>query len=189
MPWLFGGELLVGADGPFLAALHGPQGAGAVDAWADRSLLAWLAVASRGPSGRIDAQVAADRVASLRDALVSAASAQTGGEIQAHQRQFAEIAATGALRGLALVAEVEGDREQGGRLRINAWEHSHKATAWPVGLLALAAWDAANRYPSRALDILHAQMRRMPELDPARYALDALALRVGRERPGEAPGI
>lgn len=187
MPWLFGGELLVAADGLFLADLHG--GAPAVDAWKDRSILAWLAHASRGSAGTIDAQLAVDRVADLRDAIAAASSARTGGEVQAHQRQFGEIAFTGALRGLALVAEVEGDREQGGRLRINAWEHSHKATAWPAGLLALAAWDASNRYPSRALDILHAQVRRMPELDPARYALDALALRVGRERPGETPGI
>ncbi len=189
MPMLFGSDLMVPQDGPFLSAVYGPEGKGAVDTWKDKSVIAWLAFSSRGASGGIDASIAADRVASLRDALLAASAARTGGNTESHHRVFSDIALAGSLRALALVAEVEGDREVSGLLRINAWEHSQKATAWPVGLLALAAWDASNRYPSRALDILHAQIRRFPELDPARYALDALALRVGRERPGETPGI
>jgi hypothetical protein len=109
--------------------------------------------------------------------------------VQGHQREFSAIAFVGSLRTLALVAEMEGDREVSGLLRINALEHSRKATADPVGLLALGAWDASNRYPTRAQDILHAQVRFFPTLEAARYGLDVMALRVSRERPGETPGM
>jgi hypothetical protein len=93
------------------------------------------------------------------------------------------------LRSLALVAEKEGDRETSGRLRINAMELSSKATACPVGLMAMGAWDASNRYPTRAQEIVHTQARRFPSLEIARYGLDVMALRVSRERSGETPGM
>ncbi len=188
MELLFGSDLLVPGDGAFLADLHGAAGAGAVDAHADTSLLAWLAQQSR-VEGKVSAERAVDLVTQLRTDLVERASARTGGTTQGHHRQFADIAYVGALRSLALVAEVEGDREASGRLRINALEHSDKATACPVGLLALAAWDASNRYPLRALDILHGQASRYPSLEIARYGLDVLGLRVNDERTGETPGM
>jgi hypothetical protein len=109
--------------------------------------------------------------------------------VQAFQRTFANIASVGATRCLALVAEAEGDRETAGRLRIAAMERSDKETANPEGLLALAAWDAGNRYPMRAQEILHAELARFPALEVARYGLDVLALRVSRERPGETAGM
>ncbi len=95
----------------------------------------------------------------------------------------------GTLRSLALVAEIGGDRETSGKLRIDAFGRSAKATACPVGLLSLAAWDASNRYPLRALDILHGQASRYPSLEIARYGLDVLGLRVSHERTGETPGM
>lgn len=188
MDLLFGSDLVVSADARFLAAVHGEQGAAAVDAYASESVLAWLAAQSR-VDGKIDAERAVDVLAGFRQDLVDAAAAKTGGETKSHQRQFADIAYVGAFRSLALVAEVEGDREASGLLRINALDRSQKATACPVGLIALGAWDASNRYPTRAQDILHAQARRFPSLDTARYGLDVMALRVSRERPGETPGM
>lgn len=197
MPLLFGSDLLSPGDAAFLADLHGANpvvpgsrpgiGAAAVDAHAPTSLLAELARLSR-VDGRIDVERALDVAGALRQGLVARASAKTG-SVLAHQRVFSDIAHTGALRGLALVAEVEGDREVSGRLRINALEQSEKERADPVGLLALAAWDASNRYPLRALDILHAQARRYPSLEIARYGLDVLGLRVASERTGETPGM
>lgn len=186
---LFGSDLLVPGDGPFLAELHGPAGLDAIDKHAQTSLLAWLAIAARGDDGKIQPEVVTDLAASLRELLVERAQAQTEGEIQGHHRQFADIAMVGALRSLALVAEVGGDREASGLLRINALERSNKATACPVGLMALAAWDASNRYPLRALDILHGQASRYPSLEIARYGLDVLGLRVSHERTGETPGM
>jgi hypothetical protein len=188
MPMLFGADLLVPGDGPFMAALHGPQGAAAVDAFKDRSLMAALAAAAR-VDGKVNGERAVDLCNELRTALVKRASARTENTVQGHQREFSAIAFVGSLRTLALVAEMEGDREVSGLLRINALEHSRKATADPVGLLALGAWDASNRYPTRAQDILHAQVRFFPTLEAARYGLDVMALRVSRERPGETPGM
>lgn len=175
----FGSDQLVPGDAAFLADLHGPKGAAAVDAHAATSLLAEVASRSR-VNGKVDAQAALDVVSRLRDDLVARAAAKAGGEA-GHQRVFADIAYTGALRALALVAEVEGDREVSGLLRINALEHSQKHTACPVGMLALAAWDASNRYPLRAQEILHGQIKRYPTLEVARYGLDVLGLRVNSE--------
>ncbi len=186
---MFGGDLLTPGDAAFLADLHGPAGIAAVEAHASTSLLAEVARLSRGASGKIDAQKAVELVTQLREALAARATAKTAGNAAAHHRIFADIAYTGALRSLALVAEVEGDREVSGLLRINALEHSAKHTACPVGMLALAAWDASNRYPMRAQDILHAQIKRYPSLEIARYGLDVLGLRVNSERVGETPGM
>ncbi len=188
MDLLYGSDMLTAGDAPFLADLHGEGGAKAVDAHAAKSLVAHIALISR-KDGKIDAERAIDIVSEMRTALVSAASAKTGGNVLHQQRMFADIAFVGTLRNLALVAEVEGDREASGKLRINALERSEKATACPVGMMALGAWDASNRYPLRAQDILHNQARRFPSLETARYGLDVLALRVSRERTGQTPGL
>ncbi|MEZ4240112.1 MAG: hypothetical protein R3F59_28970 [Myxococcota bacterium] len=184
---LFGSDLLVPDDAAFLADLEGPDGLGAVDAHADRSLLAWLAAHSE-VDDKLDAELATDHLAALRKLLVARSAAAAGGEL-AHHRTFADVAWVGGLRSLALIAERGGDRETSGLLRIAALERSEKAAACPVGLLALAAWDASNRYPMRAQDILHAQARRYPSLEVARYGLDVLGLRVGSERIGESAGM
>lgn len=175
----FGSDQLSAGDAAFLADLHGPVGLAAVDAHAPTSVLAEVALRSR-VDGKIDHQVALDVVTALREDLLARSAAKAGSEL-GHHRVFAEIAYAGTLRGLALVAEVEGDREVSGLLRINALEHSSKHTACPVGMLSLAAWDASNRYPLRAQEILHAQIKRYPSLEIARYGLDVLGLRVNSE--------
>lgn len=185
---LFGSDHLVPGDAAFLAALEGPAGPAAVDAYVGTSLIAWLASRSR-VDGKLDAEQAVDEVTALRQLLISRSAAAAGGQELGHHRTFASIGYVGALRSLALVAEREGNREASGVLRINALEHSEKATACPVGLLALAAWDASNRYPMRGQDILHVQARRYPSIEIARYGLDVLGLRVGSERVGETPGM
>lgn len=184
---LFGSDHLVPGDAAFLAALEGPAGPGAVDAHVGTSLIAWLAAKSR-IDGKVNAEKAVDEVTALREVFVTRSAEKAGGQELGHHRTFASIGYVGALRSLALVAEREGDREASGVLRINALDHSDKATACPVGLLALAAWDASNRYPMRAQDILHAQARRYPSIEIARYGLDVLGLRVGSERV-ETPGM
>ena len=170
----FGSDLLVPDDAPFMAALHARHASGRADDvaalvadWADRSLVAWLARESRQGGDRLKADAAVDLARKLRDDLLRRARVRTEGQAQGHHRQFADIAHVGALRALALVAEVEGDREASGLLRLRAWELSEKATACPVGLLSLAAWDAGNRYPVRALDIVHTQSSRSQSISAA----------------------
>lgn len=177
---VFGSDLLDRGDPAFLADLHGAAGLSAVEAHAGDSLLAELAVRSR-VNGKVDAQQALDVVSRLREDLLARAAVKAGGNELGHHRVFADIAYAGTLRALALVAEKEGDREVSGLLRINALEHSSKHTACPVGMLALGAWDASNRYPLRAQEILHTQIKRYPSLEIARYGLDVLGLRVNSE--------
>jgi hypothetical protein len=184
---LFGADLLVPGDAAFLADLEGPSGMSAIEAHTDTSLLAWLVARSR-VDGKLDAELAIDHLGQLRRRLV-ARSAEIGGGEQSHHRTLADVAHVGGMRALSLVAERAGDRETSGLLRIGAYERSDKAAACPVGLLALAAWDASNRYPMRAQDILHAQAKRYPSLEVARYGLDVLGLRVGSERIGETAGM
>jgi hypothetical protein len=188
MELLFGSDHLVPSDADFLADLEGAGGVAAVDKWKGRSIIAWLASQATA-DGKLDGQKAIDVAAALRTDLLARTAAKTDGKQLNHQRTFADIAYVGALRSLALVAERAGDRETSGLLRINALEKSDKATACPVGLMALAAWDASNRYPMRAQDILHNQTPRYPSLDIARYGLDVLSLRVGTERTGETAGM
>ncbi len=184
----FGGDLPGPDDASFVADVR-RSGASVIDVWRDRSLLAWIVASSRGEGGKVDVGAVADRVAATRESWVAHAAARAGGEVEAHHRQFADIAAVGALRNLGVVLDALGDHEGSGILRIAALEQSAKATAWPPGMIAQAAWDAGNRYPSRPAELLHAEIRRFPALEAARPAIDALALRVGRERPGETPGM
>jgi len=192
MELLFGSDFLVPADGAFLAEVTGGAGAAAVDAsvasFRARSVVAAMADRAR-VSGRIDPERAVDLAAELRKVVSGEMKKLNGGNDEASHRRFASIAEVCALRGLALVAEAEGNREVSGILRINAMEKSDGPTACPSGLLSLAAWDASNRYPARGSDILHQLIRRYPSLEAARYGLDVLALRVSRERPQLPPGM
>jgi len=185
---LFGSDYATPEDAAFMAALVGEQGAGAVDAFADKSLLAALAARSR-VDGKLSPEKALDLASAVRSQLIIDLKAKNAGEEDGGHRTFADIVQVGLLRNLALVAEIEGNKEASGMLRINAMERSDGPTGCPNGLLSLAAWDANNRYPSRGADILHQLIRRYPSLETARYGLDVLALRVSREGAKLPPGM
>lgn len=184
---LFGSDYATPDDASYLLSALSSGGTGTAADFADRSALAWVVERSRDDDG-LDPERTMAAVSALREAIVSAAAARAGGE-QAFHRTFADVVATGLYRDAALVAEAAGDREASGVLRITAFEGSDGATACPAGLLTLAAWDAGNRYPVRALDIVHGQSRDMSALQIARHGLDVLALRVGRETTGQNPGM
>lgn len=183
---LFGSDFGTPADGAFMAAVTGAQGAAAVDTWRDRSLIAAIAFAAR-KDGALDSELALDLVGDLRDRLKGDLEAKAGAALPFH-RTFARVLTVGLLRQLAVVAAAEGNEKTGGILRINAMERSEDEARCAVGLLSLAAWDAGNRYPMRGADIIHSHSRRYPSLEIARFALDALAIRVGRER-GNVGGV
>jgi hypothetical protein len=185
---IFGSDYLVPEDGAFVAELTGPAGPAAVESHKASSLLAAIAASSR-VDGKIDAERAVDAAAEVRKGFAAEMLKANGGQEDASHRTFAAIAEVAALRALALVAEAEGNREVSGILRINALEKSDGATACPSGMLSLAAWDARNRYPARASDIILQLSRRYPSLEAARYGLDVLSLRVSRERTQLPPGM
>jgi len=184
----FGSDYLVPEDASFLAAVGGDKGAGAVDEFKDRSLLAALCDRAR-VEGKIDPEKAIDLAAATRGAILARMKEKADGNTEGFHRTFADIGRVAALRGLALVAEAEGDHEVSGRLRILAWESSDQEwTADPSALLALGAWDAANEYPVRASEMVHNLIRRYPSLETARFGVDVLSLRVSRRRGGGPPG-
>lgn len=187
---LFGSDFLVPADGAFLAAAIGsPDGpAAAITEYADKSALA--AIAQRSLSdGKIDPQKVIDLSASVRTWMIDTLKTANGGNTQVYHRTFADQASVGVLRTVALIAEAEGQHENSGILRINALEHSTDEHTWcPSYLLSMAAWDAGNQYPLRATEIVHNLIRRFPSLETARFGIDALGLRVSRERGPANPG-
>jgi len=180
----FGSDYFVPADGPFMAAMYSSQGAAAIDTFKDKSLIASLADRSR-TDGKIDSEKVQDLTALLREALIDEQKVRAGGTLQGFHRTFADVARVGLLRNLALIAEIEGNRETSGILRINAMEYSgDEHTACPNAALSLAAWDATNRYPLRPTDTLHNLIRRYPSLETARFSLERLSIRVSRESTG-----
>jgi len=187
---LFGSDYLHPGDGAFMAAVTGSEGLAAVEAHEDSSFIASVVVAVRGDNGKIDAEKAVDLANDLRKAWKTQQGLARGGEHPSHPI-FADVAVAGLYRNLAMVAELEGDRETSGKLRIAAKDMGERdAAAAPEGLLSLTAWDAANQYTIRGLEIVHQQARRAPSLEVVRTALDLLAIRVGRSRgAGGTPGM
>jgi hypothetical protein len=194
--FLFGSDFGFAGDAAFLTDTLNVTSKVDVDKWsAEGSGLANM-VAGSSESAQFDALLFADAAANYRDKVVERATVKTGGSIEGFHRTFAGMARIGSLRTAAEYAEALGDRETSGKLRILAMEaegsmetRNKDYVGSPLGMLSLAAWDAGNRYPTRALDILHNLVRRYESLETARFALDALALRVSREGVGENPGM
>ena len=189
LEFLFGSDLMVPADGPFLVALTGEEGSAAVDSWKTESLLAALASAAR-VDGQLSVDLAQDAAAEVRSATLAAMVEASGGNTLGHHRVFADIVSVGVLRAMALVAEAEGNHESAGILLIGAMERSSAAhSADPKALLFMSTWDAHNRYPVRGTEILHNLIRRYPNLEAARFGLEALTLCESRSRGSQNPGL
>ena len=185
---IFGSELLHENDGDFLAAVR-QDGLVVVPDWQGKSLMADLTARSL-VDGKVDTEKARDVAQALRADLLEQMEA-TAGSPQDYHRNFADLARVGALRNLAWVARASGDSYSEGVLRLSALDFSSTpATSAPSWLLSMCAYDAANRYPLRATEILHNLISRVPDLASARYGLDVLALRVSRESGGgRLPGM
>lgn len=183
--WLFAGYLLSPADAAFLAALRGPEGFAAVRSWADRSpLAAALAPAIEGE--QISTERVLDQSAWLGEQMQEAMRAAVGQEEIFH-RAFSDLARVSVLRAGMFAAEAAGQGRDAGVLRINALDRSVGPAADPVFFLAVAAWDTGNRNPLRAQDLLHGLLTRFPAIEAARYPLDALHLRLGRNAAPATP--
>jgi uncharacterized protein (DUF2267 family) len=184
--FLYASDFLVAGDAAFMADVMGEKGAAAVAAHEKTSLLARLSKQAR-KDGKVDAEKAVDVAVALRADILAKSEAKSG-SVKQHHRWFADMAHVGTLRNLALLAEVEGDRETSGKLRILAMEASIDHASDPAFLMSLAAWDVRNRYPMRAQEFVHRHEKFYPSLEAARFGLDVLALRVSRERV-ETPGM
>jgi len=182
--WLFLDFALVGEDLGFLDAA-GRDGLGAVEGWKDKSLLA-AALAPAVQDGKLVPDTVIDQAADLKAQLRAAMEAASGTP-KPFQSEFAKIGEVAVLRAGMLVADANDQYRDAGILRINAFEGSDSAARDPVFLLSSAAWDAGNRSPLRAQEIVHGFVSRYPSVRAARYPLDALHIRLGRTAPPSTP--
>ena len=182
--WLFAGFALSGGDVPFLVAAP-RDGVGAVSAHAATSPLA-SALLPAVDGDKIDPEKVLDVAAGVRQVMETAMEAK-GGSVQAFHRPFAEVARVAVLRAGMLVADGAGQYRDAGILRINALERSNGPTGDPVFLMSVAAWDAGNRNPLRAQEVIHALVRTYPALEAARTPLDALHIRLSRSSTSGGP--
>ena len=182
--WLFLDFALVGADLGFLDAAS-RDGVAAVDAWKDSSLLA-SALSSSVEDGKLVPEMVIDRAAELRIQLRAAMEAKSGTP-KPFQSEFAKISEVALLRAGMIVADANDQYRDAGILRINAFERSDSAARDPVFLLSTAAWDAGNRSPLRAQEIVQGFVSRYPAVRAARYPLDALHIRLGRTAAPSTP--
>ncbi len=119
---------------------------------------------------------AADLPGQVEEAMELAA-----GSSSADHREFAAHSGFGALRVAVRAAEAVSDPQMAGLLRLNALDAGVGPVFEPLFAMDMAAWDAGNRNPHRAKELFHGLSNRAPGLDGARYALDALYLRVSRD--------
>ena len=182
--WLFGGFAMSAEDVGFLA-VAGKDGVAAVEAWKDRSLLAAV-IAPTIQDGKVVPDLVLDQAALLGQQMEAAMEAKAG-KVDGFHRGFADLARVGALRAGMLVADAAGQYRDAGILRINALERSTGPSADPVFLMSVAAWDAGNRNPQRAQDLIHSLVGRFPGVDAARYPLDAMHIRLARNAGPATP--
>jgi hypothetical protein len=184
--WLFGSFALVPSDIAFLAVAR-KGGVGAVEEWKDRSALAAV-LAPTVREGKVDVDavlLAADATGrSLEAAMATAAG---GNEVGFH-RTFADFARLAVIRAGVIAADANPEQyRDAGVLRVNAFERSTGPVGDPVFLMSLAAWDVGNRSPLRAQDIMHSLSTQYAALATARYPLDALHIRLGRNAAPATP--
>jgi hypothetical protein len=182
--WLFLDFALVGEDIGFLD-VAGRDGIAAVAAWQDKSLLA-AALAAAVEDDKLVPEKVIDQAAELRIQLRAAMEARSGTP-KPYQSEFAKIGEVAVLRAGMLVTDANDQYRDSGILRINAFERSDSAARDPVFLLSTAAWDAGNRSPLRAQEIVQGFVSRYPAVRAARYPLDALHIRLGRTAPPSTP--
>lgn len=175
--WLFLEFALVGADLYFLDAAH-REGLEAVTTWKDRSILAAALAPAVSPDG-LDVELVIDRAADFRSQLKEAMHKVSGSPMP-FQPGFAQIGEVAVLRAGMIVADANEQPRDAGILRINAFERSDGPGRDPLFLISTAAWDAGNRSPLRAQEIVHGLVSRYPSIQAARYPLDALHIRLGR---------
>jgi hypothetical protein len=182
--WLFASTTLTSAEDAAFLADATVQGLDAVEVWKDESPLAALLVDTI-----VDGSILPDRVleqgAAFRTQLLSAMHNRSESR-EDFQLTFVWMARIAVLRAGMVVADANDQYRDAGILRINSLEQmdSMKASLSlakdPVFALSVAAWDAGNRNPVRAQQLVHELLGRFPSLIAARYPMDALNIRASR---------
>ena len=182
--WLFGGFILASEDLAFLGEARN-EGVASVEKWKDQSPLA-AAVAPSIQDGAVVPELMLDQAAFLGQ-QVESAMVEVAGREEAFHQGFSDLARTAAIRAGMVVADANGQFRDAGILRVNAKDLSNGPASDPVFFMSVAAWDAGNRNPLRAQDLVHSLVDRFPALAAARYSLDAMQVRLSRNAAPATP--
>ncbi len=175
--WLFAGSTLSAADAAFIAEAKS-GGVASIRSWADRSVLA-ASLKDAVVDGKVDPQRVQDAGFALSKQL-GALMADVGGGVMGFHRPFTQRARIAVLQAGMIAADANDQYRDAGILRLNALERMEATGIDPVFAVAVAAWDAGNRNPLRAEEILHQFRSSYPALSAAKPALEALHLRRSR---------
>jgi len=183
-PFLFMSVYTSSGDALFMADLAS-EGASAIEKHQSDSAAAVIVKTCR-KDAVIDVDCVLDQATALTRAIVDGMK-QAAGKEDSFYRPFSEYARIGILRAGDRAAAVIGDRDDMGRLRVNALDRSIDAARDPLFLLSVSAWDAGNRNSLRCADLLHALIPDIPGLEAVRLPVDALQIRVGRNAAPSHP--
>ncbi|MFT5681662.1 MAG: hypothetical protein ACI8RZ_002568 [Myxococcota bacterium] len=182
--WLFASTALTAPEDAAFLADASVRGLAAVEQWKTESPLASALVPSI-VDGAVVPDLVLDQGAEFRAAVLDTMKARSG-STEDFQITFAWMARIAVFRAGMVVADANDQYRDAGILRINALEQMDAMKASlnlakdPVFALSVAAWDAGNRNPVRAQQLVHELLGRFPSLTAARYPLDALNIRASR---------
>lgn len=185
--WLFLSRNLVVEDALFLYALQFSDAPSeTLDEWSQSSLLAKI-LQGCIQDGKLDVPSVLDAAGQLELDILEAMKTKQGKE-EPFYPLFADFAEQAVLIAGVTVAERLDQREDSGRLRLNARDLALQNSKDALFLTAFAAWDVANRYPLRAQDMVHKYSGDFPAFKVAGHPLGTLQIRLGRSAgvPGAA---
>ena len=185
--WLFLSRNLVADDALFLYALQFSDAPSkTLEEWSESSLLAKI-LQGCIRDGKLDVPSVLDAAGQLELDILEAMKVKQGKE-EPFYPLFADFAEQAVLIAGVTVAESLEQREDSGRLRLNARDLALQNSKDALFLTAFAAWDVANRYPLRAQDMVHKYSSDFPAFKVAGHPLGTLQIRLGRSAgvPGAA---
>jgi hypothetical protein len=185
--WLFLSRNLVAEDALFIYELQFSDAPSkTLDVWSGTSLLAKI-LQGCIEDGALDVPKVLDAAGQLELDILEAMKENQGKE-EPFYPLFADFAEQAVLIGGVMVAERLGQREDSGRLRLNARDLALQNSKDALFLTSFAAWDVENRYPLRAQDMVHKYSGDFPAFKVAGHPLGTLQIRLGRSAgvPGAA---
>lgn len=185
--WLFLSRNLVPEDALFLYELQfSEQPVEVLNTWSTTSVLAKI-LSGCILEGVLDVPKVLDAAGKLELEVLEGMKVSQGKE-EPFYPLFADFAEQSVLIAGVMVAEKLGQREDSGRLRLNARDLALQNSKDALFLTSFAAWDVENRYPLRAQDMVHKYSGDFPAFKVAGHPLGTLQIRLGRSAgvPGAA---
>lgn len=185
--WLFLSRNLVAEDALFLYELQfSSNPSQTLSQWSNTSVLAEI-LEKCLVDDQLDVPKVLDAAGQLEMVILEAMK-ESQGKDEPFYPLFADFAEQAVLIAGVLLADKLEQREDSGRLRLNARDLALQNSKDALFLASFAAWDVQNRYPLRAQDMLHKYSGDFPAFRVAGHPLGTLQIRLGRSAgvPGAA---